>query len=63
MLIFLFIASFTPVAFVTHPSMSYKYFTLKYDYAIITLATDVSFNISIAPICLPIGAGTIHENK
>ena len=29
----------------------------------ITLVTDVSFSSSIAPICLPLGAGVVYENK
>ena len=55
------IISYVPVSFVSHPSYNNK--TEDNDFAIITLSTDVSFNSTIGTICLPLGAGTVHENK
>jgi hypothetical protein len=53
--------SFTPTSFVRHPSFSST--TLANDVAVITLSTDVVFNNSITPICLPADGGAVHENK
>ena len=56
------IISYVPVSFVSHPSYSKKT-KEDNDFAIITLSTDVSFSSTIGTICLPLGAGTVHENK
>lgn len=53
--------SFTPTSFVSHPS--YNSSNNDNDFAIITLASDVVFSATIAPICLPLAAGTVHEDK
>ena len=55
------IISYVPSTFVSHPSYNNK--TEENDFAIITLTTDVSFSSTIGTICLPLGAGTVHENK
>jgi Trypsin len=46
---------------VKHPSFSST--TLANDFAVITLSSDVVFNNSISPICLPVDGGAVHENK
>jgi hypothetical protein len=57
----MFFVRIVPSSFVRHPN--YNSNTEDFDYAIITLSSDVNFTSTISPICLPLGSGTVHENK